>query len=34
MDDTHPKRIGYIGINLRQIVCFLLVTFLCTSKEK
>ena len=29
-----PKYIGYLGVNLRQIVCFLLVTFLCTSKEK
>ena len=31
---TTPNRIGYLGVNLRQIVCFLLVTFLYTSKEK
>jgi hypothetical protein len=34
LNKTIPKRIGYIGVNLRQIVCFLLVTFLYTSKEK
>jgi hypothetical protein len=34
LNKTTPKRIGYLGVNLRQIVCFLLVTFLYTSKEK